>query len=107
MNTYLYDIFQTSAKNSCSDLTVALAMFLSDAREGRQQYGPDGLDYAALHQDYPQLDREEAQIRRFIGRHYEALTKAYQTRDRALFDQTAAQCQADDLALAQAEETKP
>ena len=30
MNRYLYDIFQTSGKNHCSDLTIALAMLLSD-----------------------------------------------------------------------------
>lgn len=55
MEQYLYDIFQTSGKNGCADLTIALAMFLSDARAGRQQYGPDGLDYKALHRDYPAL----------------------------------------------------
>ena len=32
MEQYLYDIFQTSGKNGCADLTIALAMFLSDAR---------------------------------------------------------------------------
>ena len=39
MTKYLYPIFQTSGKNGCSDLTIALAMFLSDARLGKQQYG--------------------------------------------------------------------
>ena len=103
MNRYLYDIFQTSGKNHCSDLTIALAMLLSDAREGKQQYGPDGLDYAALHRDCPQLEQEEARLRRFLGRHYSALTQAYRTGDRALFDQTVAQCQEKDLERAQAE----
>ena len=103
MEQYLYDIFQTSGKNGCADLTIALAMFLSDAREGRQQYGPDGVDYEALHRDYPRLDAEQARLRRFLGRHYEALARAYRAEDRAVFDQAVAQCAARDQADAQAE----
>ena len=106
MNTYLYDIFQTSAKNSCSDLTVALAMFLSDAREGRQQYGPDGLDYEALHRDYPALEQNQEQLRLFLGRHYTDLTQAYRAGDRAVFNQAVAQCQKMDAAKAEEAEAQ-
>ena len=86
MKKYIYDIFQTRAKNDCSDLDIALAMLLSDARKGEQQYGPDGLDYAALHQDSDQLHAEDRELREFIGRHYDELVEAYQAKDRDSFN---------------------
>ena len=72
MNQYLYPIFQTSGKNGCSDLTIALAMFLSDARLGKQQYGPDGVDYEQLHADYEQLMEQEREKTngRYLSRRY-------------------------------------
>ena len=101
MKQYIYDIFLTSTKNSCTDLTIALAMFLSDAREGKQQYGPDGLDYAAVHQDYEALTEADGELRRFIGRHYTALVAAYKAKDRAKFNEVVAQCEAKDIAHAE------
>ena len=106
MKQYLYDIFQTSAKNQCTDLTIALAMFLSDARKGEQQYGPDGVDYAALKATAPILMETEGELRRFMGRHYDELVKAYQTRDRAKFNQAVALCVAADEEKARQEQAE-
>ena len=106
MEQYLYDIFQTSGKNGCADLTIALAMFLSNAREGRQQYGPDGLDYEALHRDYPALEQGQEQLRLFLGRHYTDLTQAYRAGDREVFNQAVAQCQEKDAARAEEAEAQ-
>ena len=83
---YLFDIFRTGTKNQCVDLTIATAMFLADARFGRQQYGPDGLDYAGLHRDYEALAEQEKDLLRFIARHYPKLVDAYRTGDRETFD---------------------
>ena len=96
MERYLYDIFQTSGKNHCSDLNIALAMLLSDAKTGVQEYGPDGLDYQALHQDYEALMEAEGGLRRFMGRHGEKLARAYQTKNRQTFDAAVTVCQAED-----------
>ena len=98
MTKYLYPIFQTSGKNGCSDLTIALAMFLSDARLGKQQYGPDGVDYEQLHRDHEQLAAKEGELRLFIARHYEALVEAYRAKDPELFQRTVTQCEAKDAA---------
>ena len=98
MKQYLYDIFQTSSKNQCADLTIALAMFLSDARKGEQQYGPDGVDYEALKANAPILMETEDELRRFMGRHYNELVKAYHAKDRTVFNETVALCVAADKA---------
>ena len=44
MNRYLYDIFQTSGKNHCSDLTIALAMLQSLPEPGKYQASIDVLE---------------------------------------------------------------
>ena len=96
MLQYLFDIFRTSSKNQCSDLTIALAMFLADARSGKQEYGPDGLDYEALHRDYDALMEQEKQIRLFIGRHNQKLAKAYRTGERKIFEAEVESCRKED-----------
>lgn len=93
---YLYEIFQTCAKNCCSDLTIALAMFLSDARLGAYQYGPEGLDYEAVHADYEAIVNEEREIREFMGRHHQKLSFAFKNGDRAAFDATVDMCVKED-----------
>ena len=96
MKKYIYDIFRTSTKNECNDLTIALAMFLFDACKGEQKYGPDDVDYAALHNDCERLYAEEGELREFIGRHYEYLVAAYRFKDRNMFDTVVADCVAAD-----------
>ena len=96
MLQYLFDIFRTSSKNQCSDLTIALAMFLADARSGKQEYGPDGLDYEALHRDYDALMEQEKQIRLFMGRHNQKLAKAYRAGERKDFEAAVEACRKDD-----------
>ena len=60
MKKYLYDIYQTSSKNQCCDLTIALAMFLADARVGKQMYQRrGGLKYF----------RSEAKLQGWMLRH--------------------------------------
>ena len=98
MLKYLYPIFQTSEKNECNDLTVALAMFLSDARMGHQKYGPDGLDYAQLQADSEYLHEEARELRLFIGRHYNALVDAYATKDPKAFEEAVTACVTEDMA---------
>ena len=97
MKQYLYEVFQTSANNQCSDLTIALAMFLADARMGKQEYGPDGLDYEALHKDYKTLVEQEQDLRLFLGRHHQKLAEAFRTADRAVFDHAILTCVDSDL----------
>ena len=106
MKKYLYDIYQTSSKNQCCDLTIALAMFLADARMGKQEYGPDGLDYEKLHQDYDKLMEEEKKLRLFMGRHNQKLAQAYRTGERALFEQAIQQAEAEELEQAKKAEQK-
>lgn len=96
MKQYLYEVFQTTEKNQCSDLTIGLAMLLSDARQGKQEYGPQGLDYQALHQDYAALVEQEQELRRFMGRHHQKLAEAFRSGDRALFDAAVGACQSED-----------
>ena len=107
MKKYLYDIFETCDKNGCSDLTIALAMFLADARTGKQEYGPDGLDYEALHKDYEALADQEKDLRLFMGRHHQALARAFQEHDRAVFDAAIEQCVQADIEAAEGDEEKP
>ena len=57
--SYLYDIFETTRKHKAPDLTIGLAMLKTE------QPIPDDLS-------------DEA-VRQFLGRHYEALSKAYRT----------------------------
>ena len=106
MTQYLYPIFQTSAKNGCNDLVIALAMFLSDARLGKQQYGPDGVDYEQLHADYEQLCEQERDLRLFIARHYDALVRANRLQDEQAFREAVARCEEKDAAAAAAREAK-
>lgn len=97
MNQYIYDVFLTSAKNKCFDLVnMALPMLLSDAKTGERQYTDEQTNLEQLHTDYPVLVEQEGEIRRFIGRHYNALVDAYKLRDRAAFDAVVAQCEAED-----------
>ena len=97
MNQYIYDIFLTSTKNKCNDLVVqALPMLLADARTGVRQYSDEQTDLEQLHTDYPVRAEQEAQLRKFIGRHYDALVDAYKQRDRAAFAAVVAQCVAED-----------
>ena len=93
---YLYEIYETNKKNGCADLTIGLAMFLADARAGKQQYGPDGLDYAEVHKDYEVLMGEEREIREFIGRHNQKLAYAFKNGDREAFEATVQMCVAED-----------
>ena len=100
MTKYLYPIFQTSGKNGCSDLNIAMAMFLSDAREGVQKYGPDGVDYVRLHADYEALSAAQKELRAFIANHYKALVNAWKSGARQEFEEMVAQCAASDAAKA-------
>lgn len=71
---YLYDIFETTRKHGAPDLTIGLAMLKAE------QPIPDGLTDQA--------------VRQFLGRHYEALAKAYQSGDRQVFAQAVAAIEA-------------
>ena len=73
-------------------------MFLSDARLGKQQYGPDGVDYEQLHSDYKDLAGAEGDLRRFIGRHYKALVEAYRAKDPEQFQRVVTCCKEQDAA---------
>ena len=98
MKKYLYDIYQTTEKNGCTDLTFGLAMLLYDARTGARQYGPEDTDYDQLHADSAALHEQEGMLRRFMGRHGRTLADAFQTHDRAVFDAAVAACVAQDEA---------
>lgn len=76
---YLYDIFETCEVNSDNDLTISIAKFIADH--------PEKIDHG---------DQEKA-YNRFIGKHYEDLVKAYQSKDRAAFDAKVAELVAADL----------
>ena len=102
MNQYIYPMFQTSEKNGCSDLTIAAAMLLDDAKAGVQTYGPDELDYAALSSEYGQLASHQKDVLQFISRHYDVLVVAYQSKDQTVFQATVANCEAQDAADAAA-----
>ena len=106
MKKYLYDIFATTSKNNCSDLTIGLAMFLADARSGKQEYGPDGLDYEALHKDYDALMDQEKELRLFMGRHHQKLAYAFRSGDRTAFEATIELCEAEDVKAAEAAEAE-
>ena len=80
---YLYDIFVTTEKTKATDLYTGLAV---------------------LQQTNPVRDPAELrEIREFLGRHYDVLTKAYQTGNKADFAVAVAQCEVEDAA-AQKEE---
>ena len=96
MKQYLYEVYQTSAKNQCIDLTIALAMLLADARTGKQEYGPDGLDYEKLHENYETLAEQETELRLFMGRHNQELAKAFREADRAVFEAAVCSCEESD-----------
>ena len=75
---YLYDIFLTTEKTKAPDLYTGLAV---------------------LQQSNPVRDPAELKkIREFLGRHYDVLTKAYQTGNKADFAVAVAQCEAEDAA---------
>lgn len=76
---YIYDIFETTHKNHAPDLNIGLAM---------------------LQEEQPLHDGDKLkETREFLGRHYEALVEAYKLRDRAVFAQVVANCQAEDCLL--------
>lgn len=75
---YIYDIFETTKKNEASDLTIGLAMLKVEKPV------PEGMT--------------EDSINKFIGRHYKALVKAYNTGDKELFAGIVAKCMAEDEA---------
>ena len=71
---YLYEVFETTRKHDAPDLTIGLAMLKTE------QPIPDGMT--------------DEDIRQFLGRHYEALSKAYRTGDRQFFADTVAAIEA-------------
>jgi len=73
---YIYDIFETTKQNEASDLNIGLAMLQE------KKPIPAGM-----------TDRG---VREFMGRHYKALVKAYNTGDKALFAGIVAKCEAED-----------
>lgn len=102
---YIFDLFMVSALNDCNDLFVqAQPMLLSDAKTGVRQYTDVYTDLAALHEDYPVLVEEDQAMREFVGRHYDALVKAFKQRDRAAFDAVVAECVAEDKSAEEAAE---
>lgn len=78
-SNYIYDIFETTRKNSAPDLNVGLAMLME------KKPLPEGTEPRAL--------------REFLGGHYEELTAAYRTRDREIFARTVENCEAADRLL--------
>lgn len=75
---YLYDVFVTTKKTNAPDLNTGLAV---------------------LQNSNPVRDPAELrEIREFLGRHYDVLTKAYQTGSKADFALAVAQCEAEDAA---------
>ena len=79
---YIYDIYETTHINGCPDLTIGLAM------PKVKSPIPEGMT--------------EAGIRKFISRHAGELVAAFKYRDRAIFTQTVAACEAEDAAKAAA-----
>lgn len=73
---YIYDIFETTKKNDANDLHVGLAMLQE------KKPIPEGMT--------------DQGIREFMGRHYKALVKAYNTGDKELFAGIVAKCAAED-----------
>lgn len=73
---YIYDIFETTEKNSDPDLFIGLA------RLKVNKPIPDGTT--------------EEELCTFIGRHYQALVDAYKAHDRAAFEETVLACETAD-----------
>lgn len=73
---YIHDIFTVTAKNMAPDLNTGLAVL--------QNINPV--------RDPAELKK----IREFLGRHYDALTKAYQSGSKADFALAVAQCEAEE-----------
>lgn len=69
---YLYDIFEATKKSGAPDLFIGLAMLAAE------KPAPEGMN--------------DAEVRQFLGRHYEGLTKAFATGDREFFADTVAAC---------------
>lgn len=90
---FIYDVFLTCEKNKCPDLVVvALPMTLSDIRNGTREYVSQETDVEALHGRADELTANEREIARFIGRHYDALVKSFQSHDRSEFEAAVDQC---------------
>lgn len=80
---YLYDVFVITKKTNAPDLNTGLAV---------------------LQNSNPVRDPAELrEIREFLGRHYDVLTKAYQSCNKADFALAVAQCEAEDAAHQEAQ----
>lgn len=93
LTKYLYDLFLTCKKNDCNDLVVdAMAMMMYDARSGERKYTDEQTDLAALHADAEALNEHNRDLRVFIGRHGDKLSRAFKLGSRETFDEAVAKC---------------
>lgn len=96
----IYDVFLTCEKNSCNDLVVmALPMFMSDAQANTREYVADDTDIGKWHDRVTELNtvdgalaEKTAEVRQFIGRHYNKLVEAFKDHNRATFADVVNEC---------------
>lgn len=73
---YIYEVFETTRENKAPDLTIGLAMLAAEKPL------PIGMT--------------QEDTRRFMGKHYDILVKAFKTGDKEVFVKVVAACEAED-----------